>query len=117
MDPSANTIGDPNSPGALICRSEDRARVSWHYTMGQIVRNVNFTSDTYKQIRTEEGVTPSVSQLLLNRENTEVNMANLNGVWHCRLNAMGYRDRDDATYDEQINVGIFSRGEGKVQHG
>ncbi len=42
---SNNTIDDPNGPGALICRSEDRARVSWHYVSGIIVRGPEFTAD------------------------------------------------------------------------
>ncbi len=113
---SANTIGDPNGPGALICRSEDRARVSWHYTRGFIVRGPEET-DTFKAIRTGEGVTPSLAQLLLNRVNTEVNNNDLNGVWHCRLNASPERDNINSQFEEQINVGIFSRGGGKVLHG
>ncbi len=113
---SANTIGDPSSPGALICRSEDRARISWHYTTGIFVRNATF-DDTFKAIGTGEGVTPSMSQLLLNRQvqNSEVNHLNLNGVWHCRLNASGIADdhsHELGLYEEQINVGIYSRGEG-----
>ncbi len=112
VDLNANTIGDPNRPGALICRSEDGARVSWHYTNGLIVRGPEGT-DTFKAI-SREGVTPSLSQLLLNRENTERTNPNLNGVWHCQLNAMGNRDGDGASYDEQMNVGIFSRGGGKI---
>ncbi len=116
VDPSANTIGDPNSPGTLICRSEDRARVSWHYARGATVRNAIY-NDTYKAIRTGERVTPSLSQLSLNRENTEINNVDLNGIWHCRLNAVGIRDSDsNSGYDEQINVGIFSRGEGKLSY-
>ncbi len=112
VDPSATTIGDPNGPGALICRSEDRATVSWHYVHGGIVRGPEFT-DTFKAIGTGAGVTPSLSQLLLNRVNAEITNPDLNGVWHCRLN--GARQRDSQTnnrYDEQINVGIFSRGGG-----
>ncbi len=104
VDPSANTIGDPNGPGALICRSEDRSTVSWRYVDGGIVRGPEFT-DTFKAIRTGEGVIPSLSQLLLNRENTEITNANLNGLWHCRLRP-----------GVEINVGIFSRGGGKVLH-
>ncbi len=114
VDGSANAI-DTNRPGALICRSEDRAGVSWHYVDGLIVRSG--TSDTYRAITTGEGVTPSVSQILLNRENAEIMNPNLNGVWHCRLNAMGHRDNLGATFDQQINVGIFSRGEGKLLRG
>ncbi len=110
MNSSNDTIGDPNGPGVLICSSEDRARVSWHYVNGAIVRNSTFP-DTFKQVRTGEGVTPSISQLSLNRENVERSNSNLNGVWHCRLN--GALVRAGYTYDEQINVAIFSRGEGK----
>ncbi len=113
VDPTDNTIGDTNRPGALICRSEDRARVSWHYTRGITVRNAIY-NDTFKQIRTQEGVTPSVSRLLLNRVNTEINNTDLNGVWHCRLNATGvWDDHPNSRYDEQVNVGIFSRRGGK----
>ncbi len=110
VDMNANTI-DQNRPGALICRSEDRARVSWHFTTGIIVGT--FTSDTFKQIRTQDEIA-SISQLLLNRENIEINN-HFNGVWHCRLNATGLRDdnrHERGRYGEQINVGIFSRGEG-----
>ncbi len=113
MDQSANTIGDLNGPGALICRSEDRTRVSWHYTSGQIVRGPEYT-DTFKAIRTGAGVTPSLAQLLLNGENTEINNIDLNGVWHCRLNASPELDVINSQFEEQINVGIFSRGGGKV---
>ncbi len=63
MDSEDTTaIGDPNRPGALICRSEDRARVSWHFTNGVIVSTAPTRFLTYKQIRTKQGVTPSVSE-------------------------------------------------------
>ncbi len=114
VDPSATTIASPNGPGALICRSDDRARISWRYTDGENVRSEAFNDDTFQQIRTGEGVTPSVSQLLLNRVNTEVDNPNLNGVWHCRLNGARLDDYYYSRYDGQINVEIFSRGGGKV---
>ncbi len=47
---------------------------------------------------------PRLSQLLVN---AELSAPNLNGLWHCRLNVV-----DISVYDEQINVGIFSRGGG-----
>ena len=112
VNDTATTIGDPNRPGALICRSEDRVRVNWHYTRGNIVRSVIYSdtlSDTYKQIRTGEGATPSLSQLLLNKENTEVINEDLNGIWHCRLNAAAENNNQ---FEEQISVGIYSRGGG-----
>ncbi len=105
IDPNANTIGDPNGAGVLICRSEDSASISWHFIDGFIVRGPQFT-DTFQAITTQG--TPSLSQLLLNGAGTnELGSANLNGLWHCRLNA---RER----VDEEVNVGIFSRGAGKV---
>ena len=105
-------IGDPNRPGALICRSEDRARVSWHFTRGSIVGG-----STFKQIRTGAEVTPSLSRLSGNRENAEATAVDFNGVWHCRLNAFGVRDdHEDSGYEEQINVGIFSRGDGMLSY-
>ncbi len=55
--------------------------------------------------------------MILNRESTEIDNIDFNGVWHCRLNAVGVRDsHTNSGYDEQINVGIYSRGEGKVLH-
>ncbi len=102
-----DTIGDPNRPGALLCRSENRARVSWHFTRGDMVQTAP-TDHTFKQIRTGGGVTPSVSRLSLNREVIDASRADFNGVWHCRLNAFGVRDNLNSGYEEQINVGIFS---------
>ncbi len=117
VDPSATTTGDPNEPGALICKSEDRAAVSWHYTPGQIVRGPEHT-DTFKATSTGTGIIPSVSRLLLNKVNTEVNNNDLNGLWHCRLNGVKETDQiSNNQYDEQINVGIFSRGKFKLRHG
>ncbi len=101
-DNTATTIADPG-PGILICRSEDRARVSWYYVGGAFVRGPE-KNDLFQAIRTTgASMTPSLAQLLLNRLNDEPNNANFNGLWHCRLNA-----------EAQIDVGIFSRG--KVLH-
>ena len=114
-DHTTTAIGNPNRPGALICRSEDTARVSWHYTDGIFVDTAPTSStSTFKQIRTGEGVIPSVSRLSLNREGVVRTDPRTNGLWHCRLNAMGVRESQGSTYDEQINVGIYSRGGGKL---
>ena len=103
-------VGDPNRPGALICRSEDSGRASWHFPDGIIVTpQESSSSETFRQIRTEEGV----SRLSLSREGVEATNVEANGVWHCRLNAFGVRDSHTHGYDEQINVGIFSRGGGE----
>ena len=104
-------IGDVSRAGALVCRSEDRARVSWHFTNGVIVSDAPRTdSRTFIQTRTGEGVTPSVSRFSLSRESVASISIEHNGVWHCRLNAM-----DRGSYDQQIDVGIFTRGDGKCK--
>ena len=51
-----------------------------------------------------------MSQLTLNRRTVNAQSTDANGVWHCRLNAWGLRDRYTNGYDEQVNVGIYSRG-------
>ena len=97
-------IGDPNRPGALICRSEDRATVSWHFTDGILVTVAPTpSSTTFKQVKSGTGVIPGVSRLSLNRENIDRTDNRTNGLWHCRLNT-------GSTYDEQVDVGIFNRG-------
>ena len=102
-------IGDPNRQGALICRSEDSTRVSWHFTDGAFISPAPTSNTTIiKQIRTVEGATPSVSRLSRNRVFFYYNDPT-NGLWHCRLNARG-----ESAYDEQINVGIYSRSESLV---
>ena len=110
----ANTteIGDPNRPGALICRSDYSGRVSWHFPSGITVTPHNSSNATFRQIRTQEGVLPSLSRLTPSREGVVDTRADANGVWHCRLNAVGV-----SGYDGQINVGIFSRGGGELLRG
>ena len=102
-DSTTAAIGDPDRAGALICRSEDRARVSWHFTNGTLVS----TESTAKQIRTGKRVVPSVSRLSLSREGVVV-VGSANGLWHCCLDSQG------GTFDEQINVGIYSRGTSRL---
>lgn len=97
-------IGDPNRPGVLICRSEDRARVGWHFTDGVTVPAApTVSSESFKQIRTGEEVIPSLSRLSLNSEGINQADTRTNGLWHCRLN-----DNGTSSYDAQISVGIFS---------
>ena len=103
---NTTAIGDPDRQGALICRSEDRAGVNWLFTDNKIVSTAPTNSfTTFKQIRTSEGVIPSISRFSLNKENFVEGINRTNGLWHCRLNAMGQV--------EQIHVGIYSSGEGK----
>ena len=105
MDSHTTTdIGDPNRPGALICRSEDRAAVSWHFTDGILVTVAPTSSSTnFKQVKSGTGVIPGVSRLSLNRENIQRSDNRTNGLWHCWLNT-------GSTNDEQVHVGIFSGG-------
>ena len=104
-------IGDPNRLGALICRSEGSGRVSWHFPDGIMVTHNRSISATFKQIIS---MSSTVSRFTLSREGVVATNPGANGVWHCRLNAMGVRDSHGSTYDEQVNVGIFSRGGGKL---
>lgn len=105
-------IDDPNRSGALICRSDDRARVSWQFTDGTFVTTAPTTSrTTFIQIRTGEGVIPSVSRLSLNRESITRNDGEVNGELHCGLNAD--HSQSAAIYRE-VQVGIYSRGGGKM---
>ena len=108
-------IGDVSRRGALVCRSEGRGRVSWHFTDSIIVSDApRSDSRAFLQSRTREGVTPSVSRLSLSRR-VMSNRTQVNGVWHCRLNATapGMPTYYYTRYAEEINVAIFSRGEGK----
>ena len=108
VDPSATTIvSDHSSPGTLICRSEDRARVEWNIVTGYDVFGPEQTTDTFQQIRTGTGVTPSLSQLLLNREYNNGVTPAVNGIWHCRLNRVS-----STVFEKEINVGIYSRTTG-----
>ena len=105
-------IGNPNRPGALICRSQERNRVSWHFTDGTFVNTAPTSNTTFKQIRAVRGrLTPRISRLSLKILRAD---PGFNGIWHCRLNATGIRDNhpiNPATFESQINVGIYSRGE------
>ena len=107
-------IGDPNRPGALICKSENRgSNATWHFADGVLVSIASTSSTTtFKQIRAREGM---MSRLSLSRRQFAYHHRDIyvrfNGAWHCRLNAI----RNNIYYtvfDQQINVGIFVRGEG-----
>ena len=99
-------IGEPNRPGALVCRSEDKARVTWYFTDSNIVSVAPRNNERgYIQTRTGENVIPSLSRLSLGREGISNDEAHLNGLWFCRLNADGSSIR--------MYVGIFSRGQSK----
>ena len=101
-------LGTINRPGSLSCFSGDRARVSWHFVDGSIVSDAPRTnSSNIIQIRTGVGVVSSISRLALGMEGFASSDSRMNGIWHCRLNAVNNTD-----YEEEVNVGIYSRGQG-----
>ncbi len=60
IDPNANTIGNSNGAGVLICRSEDSASTTWHFIDGFRVRGPQFT-DTFQAITMQGTPSRSVS--------------------------------------------------------
>ena len=109
VDQSVTTIvSDHSTPGTLICRDETRALVSWDIVTGFTTTELPNTTNTFRQIRTGSTVTPSLSQLVLNRQFTQQANPLFNGIWHCRLNRQG-----PTVFEEQINVGIYSIAAGR----
>ena len=96
------TIGDPSRNGSLVCRHSSEAQVGWHTPNGSWVHGPSQLNNfDFKQIRTGDDVTPSMSRLSLNREGIGHNDSFANGLWSCRLNGQ---------YSGAISVGIYGRG-------
>ena len=101
--PTTAEIGDPNRPGALVCRSEDRAVVSWYITTERdmILSAESTQSSDFRQITTPPGQIPSISRLYMTREGVYRTDALTNGLFRCR------------DVSQEIHVGLYSRGNGK----
>ena len=99
-----DVLATPVMDGTLICRSENQARVGWHFANGgALTTSPDFH---FRQIRTEAGVTPSVSRLSANGPNQMDPRDLANGLWSCRL---------DSGVSGAVSVGVFVRGGGEVE--
>ena len=101
VDDRASPTATPTRNGTLMCTSQDQHRVGWHDPKGSSIFE-NSTSD-FRQIRTDSGVTPSVSILSANTEDVSINITATNGLWICRLN-------ESSSVPTPIPVGIYGRG-------
>ena len=91
------TVGDPNRPGALVCRSAyARATVAWYWPHDHFVLVPGSDRD-FQQVRTSN---TSVSLLSRTEEYTNATETNRNGLWTCRHGT------------SRIPVGLYHRGEG-----
>ena len=107
-DDRGNVLATPRD-GTLICRSENQARVGWHFTPDSNSGQLLTSSSTFhfRQRRTGSTATPSVSRLTTNRPDEALTSAAANGLWTCRLNG------DTST---AVPVGIYyARGGGERQ--
>lgn len=100
-------VGDPTRRGALICESRGVSdRVSWHFPTGFIVNDVVEIESSREVQQIREADARHISRLSRNRT---INRADLNGLWHCRLNA-----NEDNTFivsvPGELLVGFYDRG-------
>lgn len=103
------SIGDINSQGALICRSETRPRVSWHFTDGDFVEDANSNvSDVLQQVRNGAEDVPSLARLSRSSaaDLSVMGLEKFNGLFICRVNM---DDDLDDTLDNFVHVGIYAR--------
>ena len=108
LDPT-RTLGDITAPGALVCTSETRVRAGWrssdHAFFGEGPRATRLS-----QVRT--GSTDVPSRARLSRDNENVNPSELaqNGLWCCRVQALG--DEADVVAN-LVFAGVYRRGMGE----
>ena len=102
-DDRTNVLATPRD-GTVICRSENQAQVGWHFVNTQLVSPIS-TTNHFRQRRTSQTATPSVSRLTTNRPDEALTSAAANGLWTCRLNG---------GFSTAVPVGIYARGGGTV---
>ena len=92
------TVGDPNRPGALVCRSTEPGNVAWIWPHGFFVVTPPSERD-FQQVRTENN---NVSLLYRNASYTPEGASNnnRNGLWNCTQGSSA------------VPVGLFRRGQG-----
>ena len=102
-DDRTNILATPVD-GTVICRSENQARVGWHFANGYLL-STGSTTNHFRQRRTGSSATPSVSRLTTNRPDEALTSATANGLWTCRLNG---------GIGTAVPVGIYARGGGEI---
>ena len=113
MNPQPLDIGDPNRPGALVCRSETRPRAAWRRTNGEFFMDTTSRVRHIQQIRTNSTAVPSLSRL--SRGSTAVDLnPNFNGLFTCRVQVVG-NDTED-TLANFVHVGVYARGNPQGSH-
>ena len=100
-DDRTNVLATPMD-GTVICRSENKAQVGWHFANGIIVQANAI--NRFRLWRTSSSATPSVSRLTTNRPDEALTSAAANGLWTCRLNG---------GFGTAVPVGIYARGGGE----
>ena len=102
VDNHLNVLDSPEN-GTVICRSENQYRAGWHFANGDQLssRSVNFIH--FRQRRTGQTATPSVSRLTTNLYDMNLLVTAANGIWTSQLN--------NSTIGA-IPVGIYARGGG-----
>ncbi len=93
------TVGNPNRPGALVCRSETDDAIDWWWPHNfSVVEPVN--NRGFHQVKEQNGTISRVSRTTFYNVAAD-NTPNRNGLWTCRLG------------DYWFPVGLFYREGGK----
>lgn len=110
------SIGDPNMPGALVCRSESRTRAGWQFADGTLLQDVTTRtpSNDFQQIRTGATDIPSVTRLSRSSMETLRNSNNRYGLWICRVqvNRIASPEEAQEVLNNFVFVGLYNRGRG-----
>ena len=96
-------VGDPNRPGALVCRSETLPQTFWRNALGNVVYQVPIAVGYIQQISNAQRL-PNLCRLSRGTEETE---SFTNGLFTCGLNAWR-RNLEEVI---AIHVGVYIRGE------
>lgn len=99
ITPNASSIDDPNSHGALTCRSEVHVEVAWYFLNNSLLPDGASRSGKFYQIKT-----PNISQV---SRVTEISMLETDDIY----NGLFYCHSIDSV--EKIAVGLYHRQEGK----
>ena len=112
------SVGDPNMPGALICKSENRVRAGWRFANGDFFQDITerIPENDFQQIRTRSTDIPSVTRLSRSSVVTRLSSVNRNGLWTCRVQVADPEEAEEVqeVLDNFVFVGLYDRGRGKI---